>query len=285
MPEVINTSTRSMLGKVARILVSASLILFCWHILVVVTEVPAFIFPAPLVVIATSIDQYDTLLEHSAITLFEIIAGLLIGISLGIISAITLTVFKSSRRWALPLMVISQSLPVFALAPLLTLWFGYGMASKIVMATLIIYFPVVAATFDGLRHTSRSMIDLASTLGASTWSTLLHIRLPAALPSIASGVRVATSIAPIGAVVGEWVGSSHGLGYLMLNANGRMQTDLMFGALLCLCLIAVSLYFIVNTLLDRCLYWSTDSSFHSLSKEPSKSVSYTHLTLPTILLV
>ena len=95
-----------MLGKVARILVSASLILFCWHILVVVTEVPAFIFPAPLVVIATSIDQYDTLLEHSAITLFEIIAGLLIGISLGIISAITLTVFKSSRRWALPLMVI-----------------------------------------------------------------------------------------------------------------------------------------------------------------------------------
>ena len=130
-----------MLGKVARILVSASFILFCWHILVVVTEVPAFIFPAPLVVIATSIDQYDTLLEHSAITLFEIIAGLLIGITLGIISAITLTVFKSSRRWALPLMVISQSLPVFALAPLLTLWFGYGMASKIVLSLIHISEP------------------------------------------------------------------------------------------------------------------------------------------------
>ena len=271
MPEVINNTMNGVLVKVARILISASLIIFCWHILVVITEVPAFIFPAPLVVIATSIDQYDTLLAHSAITLFEIIAGLFIGITLGIISAITLTVFKNSRRWALPLMVISQSLPVFALAPLLTLWFGYGMASKIVMATLIIYFPVVAATFDGLRHTSRSMIDLASTLGATSWSALLHIRLPAALPSIASGVRVATSIAPIGAVVGEWVGSSQGLGYLMLNANGRMQTDLMFGALLCLCLIAVSLYFLVNTLLDRCLYWSTDSSFHSLSKEPSKS--------------
>lgn len=271
MPDAINKNSSHALAGLARILISASLILFFWHILVVITQVPAFIFPAPLAVIATSFDQYDTLLAHSAITLFEIIAGLLVGITLGIVSAITLTIFKGTRQWALPLMVISQSLPVFALAPLLTLWFGYGMASKIVMATLIIYFPVVAATFDGLRHTSRSMIDLASTLGASPWSTLLHIRLPAALPSIASGVRVATSIAPIGAVIGEWVGSSQGLGYLMLNANGRMQTDLMFSALLCLCLLAVSLYFLVNTLLDRCLYWSTDSSFHSLSKESHQS--------------
>ena len=267
MPDVINNNRSNVLVKITRLFISASIIIFCWHVLVVITEVPAFIFPAPLEVLTTSIAQYETLLKHSLITSYEIIAGLLVGITLGILSAIILTLFKGSRQWALPLMVISQSLPVFALAPLLTLWFGFGMASKIVMATLIIYFPVVAATFDGLRHTSRSMVDLADTLGANKWSTLLHIRLPAALPSIASGIRVATSIAPIGAVVGEWVGSSQGLGYLMLNANGRMQTDLMFAALFCLCLIAVCLYFLVNSLLDRCVFWSNDTSFHTISKE------------------
>lgn len=267
MPDIITTRLSTHLRIVAQIIISATAIVFCWHILVVVTKVPSFIFPTPIDVFSTLVEQYKTLFTHSMVTLIEIILGLFIGIALGVISAILLTTFKRSRQWALPLMVISQSLPVFALAPLLTLWFGYGMASKIVMATLIIYFPVVAATFDGLRHTKQSMVDIADTLGANEWAVMRQIRLPAALPSIASGVRVATSIAPIGAVVGEWVGSSQGLGYLMLNANGRLQTDLMFAALLCLCLIAVTLYFLVSSVLDRSLYWSTDSSFHSLSKD------------------
>ncbi len=267
MPDIAARHIDTRLPAVARIFISATAIIVCWHILVVITKVPSFIFPAPIDVFSTIVDQYKTLLTHGVVTLIEIVIGLMIGITLGVLSAIMLTTFKRSRQWALPLMVISQSLPVFALAPLLTLWFGYGMASKIVMATLIIYFPVVAATFDGLRHTSQSMVDLADTLGAKQWAIIWQIRLPAALPSIASGIRVATSIAPIGAVIGEWVGSSQGLGYLMLNANGRMQTDLMFAALLCLCLIAVALYFLVSSTLDRCLYWSTDSSFHSLSKD------------------
>ncbi|MFK7997487.1 MAG: ABC transporter permease [Granulosicoccus sp.] len=239
-------------------------LLLLWDVLVRVTQVPAFIFPAPLAVASTFAEQYPLLFEHSLTTTIEILAGLLIGSLLGIGCALVLTAFSGSRRWALPLMVISQALPVFAMAPLLTLWFGYGMSSKIVMAVLIIYFPVVAATFDGLRHTPSAMVDLATTLDASRWSILWRIRLPAAFPSIASGVRVATSVAPIGAVVGEWVGSSHGLGYLMLHASGRMQTDLMFAALFCLCVIALMLYLSMNALLDRCLYWQSDTSQISL---------------------
>lgn len=242
-------------------------VLLSWHVLVLVTGVPKFIFPAPLAVLQTLVSQHQILISNAAVTTVEIVCGLVIGTVLGIASAILLTSFQSSRRWALPLMVISQSLPVFALAPLLTLWFGYGMSSKIVMAVLIIYFPVVAATFDGLRHTSDTMLELAQTMNASRWSIMRHIRLPAALPSMASGVRVATSVAPIGAVVGEWVGSSKGLGYLMLHANGRMQTDLMFAALLCLSLIAITLYFTVNTILDRCLYWQRDSAINFSKQE------------------
>lgn len=235
-------------------------VLIVWHILVKITGVPAYVFPSPGSVLTTLIERPGYLLEHAAVTSIEIVSGLIIGSVLGILSALLLVSFERSRRWAMPLMVMTQSLPVFALAPLLTLWFGYGMSSKIIMAVLIIYFPVVAASFDGLRHTPKEMLNLAHSMRANKWAVIWHIRLPAALPSMASGVRVATSVAPIGAVVGEWVGSSHGLGYVMLNANGRMQTDLMFAALLCLCVIAALLYSVVNRLLDRCLYWQKDSA-------------------------
>ena len=244
-------------------------VLLGWHLIVLVTGVPKFIFPSPVSVGQSLLTHHQTLFSNAVVTTIEIVCGLIIGTVLGIISAVLLTSFNNTRRWALPLMVVSQSLPVFALAPLLTLWFGYGLSSKIVMAVLIIYFPVAAATFDGLRHTSDAMLELASTMNASRWAVMRHIRLPAALPSMASGVRVAASVAPIGAVVGEWVGSSKGLGYLMLHANGRMQTDLMFAALLCLSVIGVTLYFTVNTLLDRCLYWQADSalSFNTQEKQ------------------
>lgn len=237
-----------------------AVVLILWHALVMLTGVPAFVFPPPASVALTLVNKAGYLLEHSMVTTVEIVCGLLIGSALGVLSALLLVSFERSRRWAMPLMVMTQSLPVFALAPLLTLWFGYGMSSKIIMAVLIIYFPVVAASFDGLRHTPNEMLNLARSMRASKWAIIWHIRLPAAMPSMASGVRVATSVAPIGAVVGEWVGSSQGLGYVMLNANGRMQTDLMFAALLCLCVVAALLYGLVNRLLDRCLYWQKDSA-------------------------
>ena len=155
----------------------------------------------------------------------------------------------------MPLLIISQAVPVFAIAPLLVLWLGYGMASKIAMAVLIIYFPVTAACYDGLRNTPQSWLQLAQTLQISPQAMLFKVRLPAALPALASGLRIAVSIAPIGAVVGEWVGSSEGLGYLMLQANARMQIDLMFAALFLLLLIALCLYFFTDYWLRRSLPW------------------------------
>ena len=145
---------------------------------------------------------------HALFTVTEILGGLALGVVLGAATALTLSYFRPARRWLMPVLVFSQAIPVFALAPLLVLWMGYGMASKIAMATLIIFFPVTSAFFDGLRRTEPGWLDLAQTMGGSRWSTLLHIRLPAALPAFASGLRVATAVAPIGAVVGEWVGAS-----------------------------------------------------------------------------
>jgi putative hydroxymethylpyrimidine transport system permease protein len=141
------------------------------------------------------------------------------------------------------------------------LWLGYGIASKVAMAVLIIYFPVTTAFFDGLRRTDPGWLDLAATMGAARWRVLMHIRLPAALPALASGLRVATAVAPIGAVIGEWVGASAGLGYLMLHANARVQIDLMFAALLTLAVIGVALYVAVDAALRRLLPWQPETLF------------------------
>jgi putative hydroxymethylpyrimidine transport system permease protein len=143
---------------------------------------------------------------------------------------------------------------------LLVLWLGYGMASKVAMAVLIIYFPITAAFYDGLRRADPEMLDLVRLLGASRFDTIRLIRLPAALPALASGLRVGASVAPIGAVVGEWVGSSGGLGYLMLHANARMQIDLMFAALLVLAAMALALYLAVDRLGRRLAPWQVETN-------------------------
>ncbi|WP_207462440.1 ABC transporter permease [Azospirillum sp. SYSU D00513] len=245
--------------RLLRAAVTALVILAAWQGLVWLTGVPRFILPGPAAVGTALVRQAPLLLGHAGVTLAEVLLGLLLGVLLGSVSALALASFRVARRWLMPLLVFSQAIPVFALAPLLTLWLGYGMASKIAMATIIIYFPVTTSLFDGLRRTEPGWLDLARTMGATRSSVLWHVRLPAALPAFASGVRVAAAVAPIGAVVGEWVGSSSGLGYLMLHANARMQTDLLFAALAVLGLFAVALYAAVDALLRRALPWQPDT--------------------------
>ncbi len=232
-----------------------------WQLLVWLTDAPHFILPGPLRVLEALYANAGLLVQHAGVTLAEILLGLMLGVLLGLCSALSLIWFRRLRAWMLPVLVISQSIPVFALAPVLMLWLGYGMASKVAMATLIIYFPVTAACYDGLRHAPAAWLELARILGADRRTQLLQIRLPSALPALGSGLRVAASVAPIGAVVGEWVGSSTGLGYLMLHANARMQVDLMFAALLVLSVMAVSLYFLIDRLLRRLMPWQSETLF------------------------
>lgn len=245
-----------MRWKLLKPLWLAAALLALWQLLVSFGHFPHYIFPTPLSVFQQLIANSTLLWQQAQVTLLEIALGLGLGFLFGLVSALVLTLSKKISALLLPLLVISQAIPVFAIAPLLVLWFGYGMGSKIVMAMLIIYFPVTAACFDGLRNTPQAWLDVAKTLQLSPLRLLLKVRLPAALPAFASGLRIAVSIAPIGAVIGEWVGSSEGLGYLMLQANARMQVDLMFAALFILLFIALWLYFSVDWLLRRMLFWA-----------------------------
>ncbi len=235
-------------------------LLILWQGVVMVTGAPPYILPGPAAAARAWIERGDIILGHAGLTALEIVSGLVIGALLGSASALAIAYFRPARPWLLPVLVISQAVPVFALAPVLVLWFGYGMASKVAMATLIIYFPVTTSFYDGLCRTEPGWLDLARTMNASRWRVLRHVRIPAALPALASGLRVATAVAPIGAVVGEWVGSSAGLGYLMLHANARMQIDLMFAALATLAALAVALYFAMDAALRRALPWLPETS-------------------------
>jgi putative hydroxymethylpyrimidine transport system permease protein len=233
-------------------------LLTAWQAVVSVFDVAPFILPGPGAVVAVATERADILAGHAAVTLGEIVLGLVFGTALGAASAMMMAYFRPARSWLMPALVVSQALPVFALAPVLVLWLGYGMAPKVAMATLIIFFPVTAAFYDGLRRTEPGWVDLARTMGASRGAILRRIRLPAALPAFASGMRVATAVAPIGAVVGEWVGSSAGLGYYMLLMNGRVQTAAMFAALFVLAIMAVALYFLIDAGLRRAVSWQSD---------------------------
>jgi putative hydroxymethylpyrimidine transport system permease protein len=244
-----------------RALISAAGLVLLWQGFVWVTDVPPFLLPSPWRVAQALAARWDSIASHALVTGAEMLAGLALGAALGSAMALSLMAWRGGRRWLLPLLLVSQAIPVFAIAPLLTLWFGFGMASKVVMATLIIFFPVATAFYDGLRRTEPGWLDLAQTMGASRGAVLWRLRVPAALPALASGLRVAAAVAPIGAVVGEWVGASAGLGYLMLHANGRSQTDVMFAALFVLALMALALWFTMDRLLRRAIPWQPDSLF------------------------
>ena len=240
-----------------RPMITAIGLLLGWEILVWATGLPPYILPPPSRVLVVMIERHDLLLAEALWTATEMILGLLLGLVLGGALAVVFAASAGWRRWALPLVIVSQAIPVIAIAPLLVVWLGYGMASKVAMAALVIFFPVVSTLYDGLRRTDPGWIDLARTMDASPRATLMQIRLPAALPAFASGARIAAAVAPIGAVIGEWVGASAGLGYLMTLSLARGQTPLAFAALVVLCLLGLALYFATDRLARLLVPWQS----------------------------
>jgi putative hydroxymethylpyrimidine transport system permease protein len=238
-----------------RPLILAAGLIALWQLLVALTGVPPYILPGPLPVARAIAAHLPALAGHLGVTLAEILLGLALGTLLGVSAALAMILSPLLKRWMLPVLVASQAIPVFAMAPILVLWLGYGMASKVAMAVLIIFFPVASSFYSGMRRTDADLLELARIMDARPLKVLTAIVIPSALPAFASGLRVATAVAPIGAVVGEWVGSSRGLGFYMLHANARMQIDVMFAALAILAASSLTLYFVVDRLLDRVVYW------------------------------
>ena len=238
-----------------RILVTFIVIIVFWYIICLLFELPSFILPSPDLVAIALFNNFSEILNHSLITLLEILLSLFFGIVLGSFFAVLISLSERLKRWIMPLLLASQSIPVFALAPILVLWFGYGISSKVVIGTIIVFFPIASNFSDALNKIPKEYIHAGKTLGFSKLQIFNLIKLPNALPGLFSGIRVGACFAPIGAVVGEWIGGSHGLGSYMIYSNARLQIDNMFAALIILIIITISLYHFIDLILKKLIWW------------------------------
>ncbi len=228
-----------------------------WKAVAWLGDYPSFILPQPEEVARrfwlALVD--GSLLYHAKVTLIEIAAGL----SLGLISAFVLGYFLAKipflESYLTPLVVISQSMPIVALAPLLVLWFGFGLASKIAVCALTVFFPVLVGTIVSIRSVEQELYDLMRILMASRWQIFWLLELPAALPFLMGSLKVGVTLSVIGAVVGEFVAADRGLGFLVNLARGLFDTPLLFSALISLSVIAVTLYSAVTFLEKKLIRW------------------------------
>jgi NitT/TauT family transport system permease protein len=227
-------------------------LLVLWEAAVAVFKVPDYVLPAPGRILVEMIAQRTVLWGHTVVTTGEVLAGFSLSVAVGIPLSILIVYSPFFERTVYPLLVSSQTIPKVAIAPLFLFWFGFGLTSKIVVAFLIAFFPVVVSTVVGLRAIEPEMIYLARSMGASPLLTFIKVRLPHALPNIFGGLKVAITLAVVGAVVGEFVGADRGLGYVVVLANGALNTRLVFAAIAYLSLLGIVLFFLIE-LLERLL--------------------------------
>jgi NitT/TauT family transport system permease protein len=202
------------------------------------------VLPAPSVVVTTLLEGLTSgyYTPHILRTSLEIVIGLFIGSLLGIITGIWMGEVEFIRKLLFPYVIASQTVPKLALAPLFILWFGFGMTSKVVITALICFFPLMENTVTAIQYTDPKKLELFRVLGANRWQTLLKLKIPAGLPSIMAGFRVAVVLAVVGAVVGEFIGGSEGLGALIIASQGMMDTPLMFSVLILITILGTCLY-------------------------------------------
>jgi NitT/TauT family transport system permease protein len=230
--------------------VATSLVVFVlgWQAGVLVGGYPPFILPEPLVVARRFVDAWTdgTMWPHFATTLVEVLLGFAIGASLALVAGVLLARSRLAERLLSPYLVAAQATPVLALAPLIVLWFGPGLTSKLVITTLIVFFPVTIATMVGIRSVDPRLLEMAHAFRATSWQIVRQVEIPAALPAILGGMRVGVTLAVIGAIIGEWAGGERGLGVLINIARGSLfDIPLMFATLVTLALLGVALYLLM----------------------------------------
>jgi NitT/TauT family transport system permease protein len=241
-------------------------LLVLWEIACRGFQVPSFLVPAPSDIGARLYEKRDLYLGHTWITLYETLAGFALAVVIGVIAAALIVVIPAVRDVVMPLLLIAQLVPKVAIAPILLIWFGYGLLPKILIAFLVAFFPIVVNVATGLAAVERELLDLGRSLEATRWQIFWKFRMPTALPELFSGMKIAITLAVIGAVIGEFVGGNRGLGYLILVANQDLDTPLAFAALLILSVAGILLYAVIELAERLLIPWSA-SVDHYLEAE------------------
>lgn len=222
-------------------------LVFCiWWFVSAREFTPHYLLPTPGQVWDKMTSDWADLLHHSYITLYETVVGFVLASLLGLGTAILIVYSPTMEKTLYPIVLFAQVIPKIAIAPLLVVWFGLGLGPKIILATLIAFFPVVVSGVAGLRSTDPELLDLSATMGASRWQTFRKIRFPNALPHLMAGEKVAVTLAVVGAVVGEFVAADEGLGFVLLISRGNLDAPLLFADLILMSIIGIMLFVLVE---------------------------------------
>ena len=246
---------RRRLTDLLPVALAAIVFVAVWQLVVWVGDYPPFILPGPVVVGERFVRAWleGTMTPHFLATLAEVALGLLVGAVSGLVIGIVLARSRLAARLLSPYLVAAQATPILALAPLIALWLGTGLASRVLICALICFFPMAVSTMVGIRSVDGRLLELARSLRATRWQALVHIEVPSALPQILGGLRVGVTLAVVGAIVAEWAGGERGLGVLINLARGSLfDIPLMFATLLTIALLGIALYLAV-VLIERWL--------------------------------
>lgn len=252
------TKIRSIKEKYLYSLLFMIVLLFIWQFLTTYFTIPEYILPSPYK-IALAFKKSGFLLNHTFVTLSEIISGFVIGAVLGFILAVGIFLSKFLYRTIYPLIICIGSIPKLALAPLLIIWLGFGTLPKIIITALIVFFPVVLNSLKGLMFVQPELIDLMKSVRASKRQVLFKIRLPLSLPYLFASLKISITLAVVGAVISEFMGSDMGLGYVIMVSSVNLNTSLMFAALILLGLLGLFLFVLVSMLEMIILPWHMGS--------------------------
>lgn len=226
-----------------------------WQWRVEANDTPSWFLPGPRLIAQTLIDDRSLLADNAWITLREVLIGFALALVFGVLLAVLIHISPMIERALYPIVITSQAVPLVALAPLLLVWFGYGLTPKVMVTTLVAFFPITVGAVDGLRAADRETLSLLRTYGASRIRRFWMVNVPSALPSLFSGARIGVTLSVIGAVFGEYVGANAGLGYLMNVSAAKLNTELVFASIVILAVMAISLFAIVALVERRVLRW------------------------------
>lgn len=230
--------------------------------------VPKWLLPAPSVIAVTLVASRELLAGHTLVTFLEVLIGFGLSLLSGIILACGIAFSRTLERALYPLVIASQTIPIIVIAPLLLIWVGYGLTPKVIVVALIAFFPIVVNMVDGLKAVDPDAVNLLRTLGASRWQIFVKVQVPASLPFLFSGTRVAMAVSVIGAVIGEWVGSSQGLGYLMIRSKPQFLTERVFAAIVILSAMGIALFVLVGVVEKLTIpWWHNEQRQRSLQQE------------------
>jgi len=231
------------------------IVLLIWESMVKLYNVKEYILPAPSAILKELISSFDILMEHTAVTVFETVMGFLIGLIVSIILSILLDKFNILKKTVYPYLVTSQTIPLVAIAPILAIWFGFGLLPKILLSVLIVFFPITLSLIEGLASYDRDLYEMMKQMGANNKQIFFKLKLPSASVHFFSGLKIAAAYCVMGAVISEWVGAKKGLGIYLTRAMSSFKTTALFADVLIIILISIVLFKIIVVIEKKALKW------------------------------